>query len=79
MLDFFIKDFKLSHGFKAKNGLIIGHIGSFFIFYVAFFCYVWYHGLFVLCLGWCECFCFLVISICTELLCFGRGIGITCS
>ena len=23
-------------------------------------------------------FCF-VISICTELLCFGRGIGITCS
>ena len=24
-------------------------------------------------------FFFLVISICTELFCFGRGIGITCS
>ena len=24
-------------------------------------------------------FFFFVISICTELLCFGRGIGITCS
>ena len=24
-------------------------------------------------------FVFFVISICTELLCFGRGIGITCS
>ena len=39
MLDFFIKDFNQSHGFEAKNGLIIGHIGSLFIlffFYVAF-------------------------------------------
>ena len=37
MLDFSIKDFNLSHGFKAKIGLIIGHIWSFFIFlYVAF-------------------------------------------
>ena len=48
-----------------------------FLFYVAFCCYVYYHGLFVSCLGWCGCwaffFCF-VISICTELLCFGRGI-----
>ena len=31
MLDFFIKDFNQSHGFSAKNGLIIGHIGSLFI------------------------------------------------
>ena len=31
MLDFFIKDFNQSHGFYAKNGLIIGHIGSLFI------------------------------------------------
>ena len=53
MLDFFIKDFNQSHGFEAKNGLIIGHIGSlfYFFFYVAFFGYVWYHGLFVSCLG----------------------------
>ena len=29
MLDFSIEDFKLSHGFLSKNGLIIGHIGSF--------------------------------------------------
>ena len=45
-------------------------------------CYVWYHGLFVSCLGGVgvglELF-FLVISICTVLFCFGRGIGITCS
>ena len=30
MLDFAITDFKLSHGFSSKNGLINGHIGSFF-------------------------------------------------
>ena len=47
-----------------------------FFFYVAFCCYVYYHGLFVSCLGWCRCWAssFFVISICTELLCFGRGI-----
>ena len=33
MLDFSITDFKLSHGFKSKNGLINGHIGSFFKFF----------------------------------------------
>ena len=38
MLDFSNTDFKLSHGFYCKNGLINGHIGSFFlIFYVALF------------------------------------------
>ena len=39
VLDFSIKDLKLSHGFQAKNGLTIGHIGNFFknFFYVAFF------------------------------------------
>ena len=78
MLDFFIKDFNQSHGFEVKNGWIIGHIGSLFFFYVAFFGYVWYHGLFVSCLGWCRCWTFFlfffVISICTELLSFGRGI-----
>ena len=37
MLEFSITDFKLSHGFSAKNGLINGHIGSFFLYiYVAF-------------------------------------------
>ena len=30
MLEFSITDFKPSHGFSAKNGLINGHIGSFF-------------------------------------------------
>ena len=65
---FFITDLNQSHGFY----LFI------YFFYVAFCCYVYYHGLFVSCLGWCGCwafflFCF-VISICTELLCFGRGI-----
>ena len=34
MLDFSITDFKLSHGFSSKNGLINGHIGSFFIFFM---------------------------------------------
>ena len=54
MLDFSVTDFKLSHGFYSKNGLINGHIGSYFyFFYVAFFV-VWYHGLFVSCLGWCR-------------------------
>ena len=33
MLDFFIKDFNQSHGFEAKNGLIIGHIESLFILF----------------------------------------------
>ena len=38
MLDFSVTDFKLSHGFYSKNGLINGHIGSYFyFFYVAFF------------------------------------------
>ena len=47
--------------------------------YVAFCCCVYYHGLFVSCLGCCWCWAFFnffyfVISICTKLLCFGRGI-----
>ena len=42
MLDFSITDFKLSHGFSSKNGLINGHIGIFFnIFLCGLFCYVW--------------------------------------
>ena len=32
-----------------------------FFFYVAFCCYVYYHGLFVLCLGWCGCWAFLLL------------------
>ena len=53
MLDFFIKDFNQSHGFEAKNGLIIGHIGSLFIL-VFFLC-----GLFGLCVvPWVICFMF---------------------
>ena len=81
MLDFLIKDFNLSHGFKAKNGLIIGHIGS--LLMLTFF--VWPFLLCVVpwvifsCLGEVWVLDFFVISICTELLCFGRGIGITCS
>ena len=80
MLDFSITDFKLSHGFLSKNGLINGHIGSYFKFFLC--------GLFVICgtmgylfhvWGGVGEFFFLVISICTELFCFGRGIGITCS
>ena len=52
MLDFLIKDFNLSHGFQAKNGLIIGHIGSYlFIFFLC--------GLFSLCVvPWVICFMF---------------------
>ena len=84
MLDFFIKDFNQSHGFSAKNGLIIGHIGSLFILIFS----MW--PFFVMCgtMGylfhvWAGVsvgfFSFFVISICTELLCFGSGIGITCS
>ena len=33
MLDFSLTDFKLSHGFYSKNGLINGHIGS-YLFHV---------------------------------------------
>ena len=42
MLDCFVKDFKQSHGFKSKSGLIIGHIGSLFILFLVcgLFCYV---------------------------------------
>ena len=29
-------------------------------FYVAFCSYVYYHGLFVSCLGWCGCYAFFV-------------------
>ena len=48
-----------------------------YFFYMAFCCYAYYHRLFVSCLGWCACWAFFlcfVISISTELLCFGRGI-----
>ena len=31
-----------------------------FFFYVAFCCYVYYHGLFVSCLGWCGCWAYCV-------------------
>ena len=41
MFDFSIKDFNLSHGFQAKNGLIIGHIGSLFI--LTFLCGLFYY------------------------------------
>ena len=47
------------------------------LFYVAFCCYLYYHILFVSCLGWCGYWAFfmcVVISMFTELLCFGRGI-----
>ena len=78
--DCFITELKLSQLQMGRLLAILGvHLSIFF--YVAFFCYVYYHGLFVSCLGWCGCwaffFCF-VISICTELLCFGRGILTTC-
>ena len=61
MLDFSITDFKLSHGFSSKNGLINGHIGSFKkkFFLCGLFRYVWYHGLFISCLGWCKCWAFI--------------------
>ena len=68
--------------FKLQMGRLLAIFGvhlSYF-FYVALCCYVYYHGLFVSCLGWCGCWAFfsfffgVVISICTELLCFGRGI-----
>ena len=53
MLDFFIKDFNQSHGFEAKNGLIIDHIGSLFFFFSTwpFFCVV----------SWVICFMFGVV------------------
>ena len=52
MLDFTITDFKLSHGFSSKNGLINGHIGRFFLYFLCgLFGYVWYHGFFISCLG----------------------------
>ena len=81
MLEFSITDFKLSHGFSSKNGLINGRIGSFF-FLCGLCCYVWYHGLFISCLGGvsvglsfsCDKYLY-----CFVFFCFGRGIGITCS
>ena len=64
--------------FKLQMGRLLAIFGvhlSIFS-YVVFCCYVYYHGLFVSCLGWCGCWAFFVISICTELLCFGREIFI---
>ena len=54
MLDFFIKDFNQSHGFEAKNGQIIGHIGSLFIFFS-----MWPFWLCVV--PWVICFMFGVV------------------
>ena len=52
MLDFSVTDFKLSHGFYSKNGLINGHIGSYFFF-------MWP---FLLCVvPWVICFMFGVV------------------
>ena len=80
MLDFFFTKFKLSHGFRAKKGQILGHFWSYIInFYflwpyvvkcitMGYYFHVWGGvsvGLFI--------FIFFVISICTELFCFGRG------
>ena len=55
VLDCFITDLKLSHGFQTTNGQIIGHIGSLFIYF--FLC-----GLLLLCvLPWVICFMFGVV------------------
>ena len=63
MLDSAITDFKLSHGFSSKNGLINGHIESFFIYFslCGLFGYVWYHGFFISYLGWCKCWAFFFL------------------
>ena len=56
--------------------LIIGHIGNLFIlifFYVAFFGYVWYHGLFVSCLGGVGVGLFLFFVIVFVLNCYVLG------
>ena len=53
MWDFSVTDFKLSHGFYSKNGLINGHIGSYFYFFM------WP---FLLCVvPWVICFMFGVV------------------
>ena len=55
MLDRFIKNFKQSHGLLAKNGLIIGHIEVYFLYFLL--C-----GLFWLCvLPWVISFMFGVV------------------
>ena len=63
-------------------GYLLAILREFFLklFLCGLFYYV-YYGLFVSCLGvvWVFDFFFLVISICTELLCFGRGFLIECS
>ena len=54
MLDFSVTDFKLSHGFYSKNGLINGHIGSYF--------YCFFMWPFLLCVvPWVICFMFGVV------------------
>ena len=76
MLDFSITDFKLSHGFSSKNGLINGHIGSFFknFFYVAFFVMCGTMGyLFHVWGGVSDGLFFLVISISTVFFLFWEG------
>ena len=64
--------------FKLQVGRLLAILGVYLsiFFYVAFCYYVYYHGLFVSCLGWVGVGLFLnfVKNICTELLCFGRGI-----
>ena len=46
--------------YKCRLLAILGVYLSIF-FYVAFCCYVYYHGLCVSCLGWCGCWAFFVL------------------
>ena len=84
MLDFFITDLKQPMDFKLQMDRLLAILGVYLSIFFYFLC-----GLLLLCvLPWVICFMFgvvwvfffcFVISICTELLCFGRGIGTTCS
>ena len=46
--------------FNSREGVSVGVFLKFF--YVVFFCYVWYHGLFISCLGWCGCWTLIFFS-----------------
>ena len=46
--------------FKLQMGRLLAIFIYLYFFNVAFFCYVYYHGLFVSCLGWCGCWAFFL-------------------
>ena len=56
--------------FELQIGRLLDILGVYLsiFFYVTFCCYVYYHGLFVSCLGWCVSFFLLFFLFCDKYL-----------